>query len=320
MCYSSQIEAEWKKYNRLFGAKISLDEYYHRYWHRPLDSAKKMRAMDLEFTNPATEDEQKIKDIIVRNDQLLADALTADITAQQARLAAAELKLAVKETKAALNERRIATNKIAQLEEKLADLRRTVPKPSDSRVFPGVFAPVMISLDGERTIVPMRYHCRPVGAPDSFDTQYPGTYNARRDSMGGVYWRKVWGHTHGVVLAQSFYEYVSLHDFEQRPLQPGESVQKVVVEFRSASGEELLLACLWSRWQNADGSEHFYSFALITDEPPPEVRAAGHDRCVIPIKPGLLDAWLKPNPADLAASSSILDDRLRPFFQARLAP
>ena len=38
------------------------------------------------------------------------------------------------------------------------------------------------------------------------------------------------------------------------------------------------------------------SFAAITDEPPAEVAAAGHDRCVIPIKPEQLDAWLNPRP------------------------
>jgi hypothetical protein len=39
-----------------------------------------------------------------------------------------------------------------------------------------------------------------------------------------------------------------------------------------------------------------------------EVAAAGHDRCIIPIKPENVDAWLNPDPENLAALYAILDD------------
>lgn len=74
----------------------------------------------------------------------------------------------------------------------------------------------------------------------------------------------------------------------------------------------MLLACLWSKWVGPDG-ERLLSFALITDEPPPEVSAAGHDRCVIPIKPENVDTWL--NPKNLAAQYAVLDDRARPYYE-----
>ncbi len=61
------------------------------------------------------------------------------------------------------------------------------------------------------------------------------------------------------------------------------------------------------------------SFAAITDEPPPEVAAAGHDRCIIPIKPENIDAWLNPDQRNLAAQYSILDDRERPYYEHRMA-
>ena len=76
-------------------------------------------------------------------------------------------------------------------------------------------------------------------------------------------------------------------------------------------------ACVWSKW-GGDG-ETLLSFAAITDEPPPEVAAAGHDRCVIPIKPENVDAWLQAGPQDLAAMYAILDDRERPYYEHRLA-
>ena len=80
----------------------------------------------------------------------------------------------------------------------------------------------------------------------------------------------------------------------------------------------MLVACLWSRW-TAPGEPDLLSFAAITDEPPGEVSAAGHDRCTIPIRPEHVDAWLNPDAANLAAQYAILDDRARPYYEYRLA-
>ena len=80
----------------------------------------------------------------------------------------------------------------------------------------------------------------------------------------------------------------------------------------------MLVACLWSRW-TAPRQPELLSFAAITDEPPTEIAAVGHDRCVIPIQPEDVDAWLNPDPANLAASYAILDNRPRPYYEHRLA-
>jgi putative SOS response-associated peptidase YedK len=61
------------------------------------------------------------------------------------------------------------------------------------------------------------------------------------------------------------------------------------------------------------------SFAAITDEPPPEVAAAGHDRCIIPIKFENVMDWLTPDKSSLAAMYAILDDRERPYYEHLLA-
>ena len=66
----------------------------------------------------------------------------------------------------------------------------------------------------------------------------------------------------------------------------------------------MLLACLWSDWKGLGKEPDLVSFASITDEPPEEVAAAGHDRCVIPVKPEHVDAWLSPNPNNVDARSS----------------
>lgn len=42
-------------------------------------------------------------------------------------------------------------------------------------------------------------------------------------------------------------------------------------------------------------------------------------RCIIPIRPENIDAWLNPDPSDLAVSYAILDDKERPYYEHRLA-
>jgi len=80
----------------------------------------------------------------------------------------------------------------------------------------------------------------------------------------------------------------------------------------------MLAACLWPFWQGA-GEPDLLSFAAITDDPPPEIAAAGHDRCIIPIKAENIDAWLSPDPKNLARQYAILADHERPYFKHCLA-
>lgn len=57
------------------------------------------------------------------------------------------------------------------------------------------------------------------------------------------------------------------------------------------------------------------SFAAITDEPEPEVAAAGHDRTIINLKPEHVGAWLKPDRGKLADLYAIFDDKARPYYE-----
>ena len=58
----------------------------------------------------------------------------------------------------------------------------------------------MVVENGQRVVKPMRYQCRLPDKPARNDVLYPGTYNARRDSLEG-YWRGAFGLRHGVVRA-----------------------------------------------------------------------------------------------------------------------
>jgi putative SOS response-associated peptidase YedK len=98
----------------------------------------------------------------------------------------------------------------------------------------------------------------------------------------------------------------------------GEDGRNKVLQFTPQDGEPMLIACLWSRW-TGHSEPDLLSYAAITDEPPAEVAAAGHDRCIINIKPEHVDAWLNPDPKNLGALQAIFDDKQRPYYEHRLA-
>jgi len=320
LCYSSQIRAEYTKYVRMFGADISIKEYFDIYWRRLGEPESRIRipkAMDFDFADPQTDEAREIKGIIDEYNRRQTTESEQELFKQRKRYADAERTLLSKPTKAAAESKRIAADKIEALLTRLADLKRTTPEERDARIFPGWYAPVLIVENGRKVVKPMRYQCRPAGKPASHDFKFPGTYNARRDNLEG-FWKGQFGHTHGIAIFNAFYENVNKHRTEGRELREGETVENVILEFRPRPTQDMLVACLWSRW-SAPGQSDLLSFAAITDDPPPEIAAAGHDRCIIPIKPEHVEAWLDPNPKDLAAQYAILDDRERPYYEHQLA-
>ena len=319
MCYSAQIVADHRQFERVHGAEIDIKQFVQLFWERQGGNrARKIpKAMEATFAVPRNNDESEIRSCIDAFAAQQASTLQQELFAQTRRLADAQRKLQVKPTKAAAESQRIATSKIAALRTRLADLQRTEPTPDDSRIFPGMYAPVMVWEHGRRVVKPMRYQCRPAGKPADYDVRFPGTYNARRDSLAR-FWKGEFGHRHGIVVVNAFYENVARHAAEGRPLAPGEPEQNVVLEFRPQPPQNMLVACLWSHWTGT-GESDLLSFAAITDTPPPEVAAAGHDRCIIAIKPDNIDAWLNPDPGNLAAQYAILDDRERLYFDHRMA-
>lgn len=314
MCYSAMIEADYRRYVREWGADISIRKFVDLFWwrwepdeiYRRRGKPSVPRAVDQAFlADPQTDDERKIARYITEWRERQALEWQQELFAQRARLVKAEQQLAVKPTKAAAESQRIASSKMDRIKGWLDDLTRTDAEERDSRIFPGWYAPVMVVEHGRRIVLPMRYQCRPAGKPAAIDFKFPGTYNARRDSLEG-YWKGQFGQTHAVMLATRFYENVDRDG------------KNGILEFQPQGLGTMLVACLWSRWKGADGEE-LLSFAAITDEPPPEVAAAGHDRCIIPLKPENVDAWLNPDPRNRQALYDLLDDRERPYYEHRLA-
>lgn len=311
MCYSAQVWEAYNAYVKAWGAHIDLLEFVRLYGARALDPRIKIpKAMDSNFAMPGTDEERAIKGMIEDFNQAQMSKNEQELFKQRKRVADAQRTLSTKLTKKATEDVRIGTEKVDQILARLADIKRSDLKPRDSRIFPGVYAPVMIAENGRRVVKPMRYQCRPAGKPAFYDTKYPGTYNARRDNLEG-FWKRQFGYSHGIMVVQRFFENVARVDDEGNE-------KNVVLEFVPADGQDMLVACLWSHWKGREGDE-LLSFAAITDEPPPEVAAAGHDRCIVPIKPENVDAWLNPEATNLTATYAILDDRARPYYEHRKA-
>ncbi|AOY97614.1 hypothetical protein BKK79_37415 (plasmid) [Cupriavidus sp. USMAA2-4] len=318
MCYSALVRMEHRRLEREYGARASLQRYLDLFQAKSEGGGWRQipKAMRAAFASPISDEEAPIASVIAAAEQQLAREIEAELFQQKTRLANAERVLASKATKKAESDQRIARDKIERAQRNLADLARTDLAERDSRIFPGIYASVIIEHGGERLVVPMRYGCRLPGWTEAIERKYPGTYNARSDRLEES-WGKLFGRRHGVVVVTRFYENVALHRSEGRDLRPGEQQQNVVLEFAPQPAFDMLVACLWNISKTESGD--LLSFAAITDEPPPEVAAAGHDRCVIPLKANNLDAWLAGGSGDLAAMHALLRDRAPTWFEHRLA-
>lgn len=307
MCYSAQVHAEYSKFRRETGAEMDLDSYVRLFWWNegrdPSRRPKVPRALERDLLAHGPEE---LAALVRRWDAWEVDQLTQELFKQRRRVADAERALQKRDTKKAREDVRIGTNKVKAAQRRLDTLKGKVGN-QDARIYPGVYCPVLVSEDGRPVVKLMRYQCRPAGKPAAYDRKYPGTYNARRDNLEG-FWSGQFGHHHGIMTADRFYEHVEV-DGENR-----------ILEFEPRTGEPMLVACLWSSWSDPQGKEpDLLSFAAITDDPEPEVAAAGHDRTIINIKPEHMDAWLNPDPRDLAGLCAIFDDKRHPYYEHRIA-
>lgn len=305
MCYSAKVQADYRQYVRLYGADIDLDEFTRIYFARAVSDAIKIpKAVDAALL-ARPEIGAGIATAIAQFQTRRAAELETELFRQRARLIAAERKVQEKATKVASNEVRIAMNKVDAAQRGLDELRRTSAEERDSRIFPGMYAPVLVELDGRRLVVPMRYRCRLPHWTEDEERRKPGSYNARTDKLGTA-WRGVFGHTHGILLVDAFFEHVD------------QAGRDAVLRFDPNPPQQMQVACLWTRTR-IPGSDDLWSFAAITDDPPPEVAAAGHDRCIVPLKTEHVDAWLNPDSRNRNVLTAILADREQLYYEHELA-
>jgi putative SOS response-associated peptidase YedK len=302
MCYSAQIQAAYLRYLRETGAEMDIDQFVEIFGARVSDSGIRIpRAVERWFDTPKTDGERRIKQFIDEYRSAEVTKLEREVFAQKKRLADAERTLASKTTKAATESKRIAADKIEKALTRLERLKAEKPHPAEARIFPFHYAPIVMQVGKRRLMRLARYHCRKPGEAAFIDRKLPGLYNARRDSLG-KYWKGLFGVSHAVMLVESFFENVEREGRNQ------------VLHFVPRPAGTMLIACLCAEWQDPKTGASLLSFAAITDEPPAEVAAAGHDRMIINLKPEHLDAWLTPHGRPEAELQEILGDRQAPYY------
>ncbi len=317
MCYSAVIRQDLDLLACQHEARVDTELFEDLFARRAAGADIRLtKSLEANYLSPRSAVAERIARHIAVYQTVTASKWQIELFKQKTHLADAERTLKARFTQKARDDQRIASNKIAWLRAKLSDLKRIEPAPNDAHIFPFWYAPVIVIEAGKRVIKPMRYHCRPSGKPASIDSRYPGLYNARRDHLEG-FWKNQFGKHHAYCVVRSFYEIVALHDFEKRALRPGEKAQNRVLHFNPQPASDMYMACLWDRWQKP-GAPALLSFAAITDVPPAEVSATGHNHCIIPLKPQDLNTWLTPG-AELTDYYALFDDREKPFYAHELA-
>lgn len=294
MCYSALVQQAHKKLARLLSATVDQDAYLALAEARLTGSKVRLsKAMD----DAMLADGGRTAELVEEWRERQMVDLERLLAGQRERRDKAEAKLAIRETKAALNDVRVAGNKIKQFQRKLNDLERNEPAPEDGRIWPGEYAAVVVQ-DGSRLVRPMRYQCRMSGWTADIEKKFANSYNARRDALDSS-WKRMFGTRHALMVVDRFYESVQ---------RDGKSVE---LEFTPQTGEAMLVPCLWAY----DERDDLYSFAAITDEPEPEVAAAGHDRTILNLQPEHVDAWLAGGSA--SAMHALFDQKRRPYYEHR---
>lgn len=313
MCYSAQVVQDLKKLFRELQVFMDYEEAERVFLLRLDDPTVNIsKGFEANFDEPKNDVERRIKAAIDEHRSRMATKFEKELFSQKTRFVNAERSLKSKETKKAREDVRIASTKIEALSMKLGSLRSVELSLDDRRVFPMVYGGVIVKRDGKNWLTPMRYFCRPAGKPAFYDKKFPGLYNARRDNLEN-FWDAQFGRSHAIAIVDSFFEWVRLHTKERRELAPGEREKSIELQFKPRPPRSMFVACLWSHWTDPK-LPYVNGFAAITDDPPAEVAAAGHDRCIVNLKPENVDAWLTPQGRSAKELQAILSDRETPYY------
>jgi len=301
MCYSARIRPQLADLASEFRATLDLDSFEALIRMRLKEPELKIPfGMDRYFLHAKDPAEAKLAKYVRefheaekgrRQEEIKATELEMKELAQGKPTAAAKKKIEVRERRLVKLE--------AKLHHELSDI-----SPLDDRVYPFYYAPVVAEGKHGRKLVPMRYRVR---RPDGGEVpnQY-NVFNARFDSLESARtWTPLFGRFHAIFPFTQFYEWVE---------QDG---KKQEIYFAPEKRALMWAASLYSVAKGAHGP--LLSFAMVTDDPPPEVAAAGHDRCPIFLREDQMPGWLTPAQKTAENLKSLLQFKEKAFYLHGLA-
>lgn len=296
MCYSTLIKANLKALAMELGAKIDLEQFAGIYALRLSHPELKIPfALDRHFVLSQEPAEKPLASLAMRfheEEALRSRALLARLEEELCELSTIPTAAARKKLEAGERKREKLRSRLTASFDRIS--------PLDERIFPGSFAPVAIHSGETRLLVPMRYRVR---APDGTEIPYKyNVFNARRDSLlRAPTWAPLLGRAHGIFPFSRFFEWV------ERP--EGKREIAFTPENRS-----LMWAASLHSYPSSRTALPYHSFAMLTDEPPPEVAAAGHDRCPIFLGEKVLDTWLRPQPLSREELLALLSEKEKAHY------
>jgi putative SOS response-associated peptidase YedK len=297
MCYSALLIKAYEEYERMFSAPFDLPAFHRLYRQRELDLLLKIPpALDslLAAVDPLN------AAILRESDRLWRANCEAEIVRlkqHNIELTASLPKKANAAMKAPLNE---AKRRCKSLE---TALKSSEDSSDTYRIYPKYFAPLIMVEGGERKTVPARYRVLPrsgVEYPDEYNT-----YNAVREMLTvRKTWKPLFGRQHALFPFLRFYEW----------LRNPKTGKKEEVAFAPLGYQRMWAASLYEEYDDPQIGV-IRSFAMITDYPPPEVAAAGHDRCPIFLQEEYLDSWLRPEGRSVEVLDQLLERKQDAYFE-----
>jgi putative SOS response-associated peptidase YedK len=176
-------------------------------------------------------------------------------------------------------------------------------KPLAPQVYIKYWAPVVFMKERKRVIRPMRYRFRPSWAEEDLPSKY-SLNTARLDTLtSSKIWASAFTKHHGIIAIESFLEWVTDPKDKKRKL----------VSFRPKDRDFMCCPVIFA--EAIDGS---VSFALITDDPTPEILKAGYDRCPVYLKEEHINDWLQPEGKTKEALLDLLKDQNSAYFECKV--
>lgn len=223
--------------------------------------------------------------------------------------------------------------------------------PLSSRVYPGHFASVFFKELGQMQVELMRYGTYP--PIDGAQARKYTSFNARSDNLRSHFWSNAFMHHHGFVIVTAFFEWVSVRDLlkagkvglgeveasfqrqqeerKTRILASGKKYKptptelksaldrQIIIQFTPEDGSDLVVPVIFSRNPDQLIESGFNAgFAIITDDPPPEIKNAGHDRCPVIFESGAELEWLNLEAKNAHDFEVLLARRRRTYFRHQL--
>lgn len=188
---------------------------------------------------------------------------------------------------------------------------------SETRIVPRKFGPVIYQKDGEILMTPMMFSLTPKWSKDG-KVKF-ATFNTRLDSVDKPTWKRPFETQRCLIPISAFFE----------PIYTGKFAGHWV-SF-SQEDEPLIAAGIWDSWVNKETGEELNSFSMITHDPLPQVKKAGHPRSPLFLEKNAWKHWIEEGKRELkvlqifAAAHRLLpdlkveqDDAMRPGWEKRI--